>query len=189
MPNLVPTDVHVNTLIGNFGLKYTNKRWIADKVFPIVGVKNKTDVYPTFPISAWMRDEAKASEGLAPTGTFNVDLTPSYRCITYKWATPLTDETVANSDAVLKITMQASEYSLNKIMLARERRVASAVFTAAASTTWTGYTTLTAAAGTQWDNQSSAVPVSDIITGQNTVLENTFGQEANTLVFGLDAWN
>lgn len=188
MPNLVPTDVHVNQLVENFGLKYVNKKWINERVFPIVGVKNKTGLYPSYPISAWMRDEAQPTEGLAPAGSFNIDLTPSFRNVTYKWATPLTDETVANADSVLKITMSAAEYSMNKIMMARERRVAAIVFTAAASTTWTGYTTLTAAAGTQWDNSASATPATDIITGMNTVTDNTFGAEANTLIFGSDAW-
>ena len=188
MPKLVPTDVHVDALVGNIGLKFRNKNYIAAIAAPIVAVKNKTGLYPSLPKSAHFRNEAKATSGMAPTATFDVDLTPSYRNVTYKFAAELPDEVVANADSVLNITSQAAEYSADKISLAREARVASSIFTAAANTTWTGYTTLSAAGGTQWDLTSSSHPVTNIMDGKFTVEDNTQGWEANTFIAGTETW-
>jgi hypothetical protein len=185
MPWTSPVDVHVNTLLTNVGLRWKNPGYIGDSLFPVIPVPNKSDVYAKWGKSAWFRDEARvtAAGTSAPQMGLNVDLTPSYKCLTYKIKSPIPRELASNADAALQLEARTTELLTDKISLAREMRIATALTT---YTNWTNYSTLS---GTnRWSDYTYSVPVTNIDTAIGAVEDSTAGLRANVMVMGVHVW-
>lgn len=191
MAQMSVADVHTNELIGDIAVATKNTRYIAGEIAPIVNVVNESNKYMVVEAGAWLRDEAtiKAEGQGAAWGSFTIG-SDTYDCEEYAYKTPLSMRVKRNADPLLMLEAQTAEFAMDKVLLARERRVAGKFFTAAANTTWTNSTTLTNAAGTQWDQyeSSDSTPVSDIDTAMGAVEDETAGLPANTLIFGTISW-
>jgi len=180
MPRPTQNDVHVNGPLSNISIAYRNESWIADQVFPIVPVENRSDVYFKFGKSAWFRDEAqKRSPGTrAQRGEYDLD-TASYMCLNYALAHPVPDEVRDNADNPLEPSVTAVEYVTNGLYLGMEIRVANLVMGA---TNWAYSSCPT----TQWTDDASD-PEKDIDNAINGIV-STIGRMPNTMVMSWDVW-
>jgi len=174
------SDVHVNRPLSNISVAYSNAKYLAEEVFPTVRVESKSDHYFTFGKSAWFRDEAayRAPGTRASRGEYDIS-TASYVCFPYAYATPLPDEVRANADNPLTPGVTAVKHVTDKLLLAREIRVATIVTTAG---NWAYSTSPT----TQWTSDTSE-PEADIDNAINGIVSET-GNFPNIAVMSWDVW-
>lgn len=173
-------DVHINRPLSNISVAYKNSEYIADQVFPVVPVESKSDHYFTFGKGAWFRNEAafRAPGTRASRGEYDIS-TASYVCLPYALATPVPDEVRMNADNPLTPGVTAVEYVTDKLMLAREIRVATMVTT---STNWA----YSASPTTQWSSAASE-PETDIDNAVNGVVSQ-IGRMPNVMALSWDVW-
>ncbi len=66
------SQLHADQLLSNVAVKYENKRFIHDKVFPIVPVKKTSDIYRTYNRSWVVPETNRAVGGLAREHQFEI---------------------------------------------------------------------------------------------------------------------
>lgn len=176
--------VHVDQILSNISIKYSNDMYIADQVFPFVPVAKQSDKYYIFTKADMFRNTArKRAPGTASEGeSFGIS-TDSYFCEEVAQHTLLEDEVRDNADSVLGIETAKANFVTDKIMLEMEARIESMLMT---GTNWgSNYTTLS---GTnQWSDLTNSNPISDLETGIDTIEDNT-GKKVNTIVIANDVW-
>lgn len=173
--------VHVNVPLTNISVAYiqSEDNFIANKVFPIVPVDKKSDVYYIYTKADWFRDEAQMRKGGTQSAGSGYGLsTTSYECIPYAIHKDIDDQTRANTDSILNPDRDATTFVTQRLLLKQEIQWVSDYFT---TSIWGTDKTVT----TQWDNYTSSTPLEDVDDGISTILSNT-GFRANTLVIG---WN
>lgn len=180
MPNPTVTDVHVESALSNVSIAYQNEEYIADRVFPMVGVSKKSDYYFIFGRQAWFREHTQVR---APgTRAARVDYqvtTASYNCINYAHAIGVPDEVRKNADEPLRPSIEAVEFIADALDRSREKRVADIVMN---SSNWA----YSASPTTQWSSDTSE-PIDDIETAiQNVVLQ--IGRLPNTMVMSYEVF-
>ena len=162
-----PDGLHVNQLLTNVSIGYRNPSYIADQVFPVVPVKNRSDIVPKYDRSHWFRSDAKmrAPGTKSERGNFTVDITDTYYCGRYSWAAEVDEDSRANTDEPFDLERDATELATDKILLLREAALAAAAFT---TTKWANDD---AGGGdfTQWSNYGSSDPLVDFTTYQDEV--------------------
>lgn len=173
-------DRHVDSAMSNISIRFHNDEYIADRVFPVVSVQKKSDVYFVFDRASWFRDliGPRAPGTRARRVDYSIT-TASYRALPYALAKAVTDEERENSDAALQPDIEATEYVTDKLLLALEIRVADLVST---STNWASASNLTS--GTQWSSDSST-PTANIITLKKAVRQR-IGRYPNVAVLGAE---
>lgn len=171
-------DVHVDTAMSNISIMFHNDEYIADRVFPVVNVQEKSNVYFVFDPASWFRNDIgpRAPGTRARRVDFTIS-TASYSCLPYALGKSVTDEERANADAALQPDIEATKYVTDKLLLGLEIRVANLVST---STNWASSSNLTS--GTQWTSDSST-PTANIIT-LKTAVRQKIGRYPNTAVMG-----
>lgn len=187
MARITPEHVHTNKVLTNVANLFKNRDYIGDLASTICPVGNKTDLYPEWGAGAWFRDEARpvAPGKLAPIISLTLSTT-SFHCVTIKARTPLEAEVRANADSELGYEARLTELVTDSIQRYRERVIGGKIFTAAAATTWTNYTTL--AGDNQWSNATASDPLSDLVTAQGAIEDQTGGMEGNTFIVGTEVW-
>ena len=125
--------------LANVSIAYRNQSYIGDSVFPIIdGVSPKAKV-ARYLKGAWFRDEAgiRGPGSRAPRGGYPVDYL-SIATKEYAYAKEVTKEdrqfASAQGAPPLKPEQDAIEFATDKIDLAKERRIASAILAG----TWAG---------------------------------------------------
>jgi hypothetical protein len=174
------SDVHIEGPPSNISIAYRNETYIADQVFPVVTVENKTDHYFIFTKGAWFRDDV----GVRAPGTRakRVDYaieTASYLAINYAIAKAVPDEVRNNADVPLRPDVEATEFVTDALLRAMEIRVA------ALTTSTTGWTQA-ASPTTQWDSDTSD-PWGDIDTCISGIVKNC-GRLPNVAVMSWGVW-
>lgn len=175
-----PKDVHVNSALSNISVKYRNPGYIADKVFPVVKVNKRSDVYYVY-----NREDSFTvpDTKLAPSGFANeIDWGLSqdnYSVRDYALADFVDDTTVANADNPIRPLVDTTENLTDLMWLNYEKRVADIAFSAAT------YDANHKAnlAGSEWDSLTGD-PIKDIEEG----MLKTQPVTPNTLVLGFRAW-
>ena len=177
------SDVHVDQILSNISIKYKNRLYIGEKIFPLVRSEKQSDKYYLFPLSEWFRDEAKkrapgsASEG----GGFPLS-DDTFFCEERSFHTQLEDEVLKNADSVLRIEANKTDFVTEKILIRLERVVADMCFTAG---NWSNSVTLS---GTnQWSDYDNSDPIANLETGIDAV-EDATGMPVNTIVIGKSVW-
>ena len=183
MPQPTTSQVHVNRPLTNIMIAYSQSadNFVADKVFPVIPVDKKSDIYLLYTKHDWMRDDAKQREPGAPASEsgFNIDSTNTYTCKRWDIARAIPDELRANSDAPIDMDRDSAEWATQQLLIRRE-------------VAWTAINFVTSVWGTTatpstlWDDSLSD-PLSDVDTAIKTILQNT-GLSANTAVVGYDVW-
>lgn len=187
MGNPTLSDVHVDRALTNISIAHiqdTEKNFIANKVFPIVPVTNRSDKYFIFSQADFFRNEAKLRAPGAETAGGGYRLsTDNYSCDVIGYHADLDDQTRANADQPLQLEKSHTVYVTQQILLKREVDWVSHFFTTGL---WTGSTTGTDLVGTvdftQWDNIVST-PIEDITSEADSISQKT-GYRPNTLVLG-----
>lgn len=178
--NPTGSDVHIDRALSQIAIAYMNTRFIADQVFPNVDVDHQSDYYYIWDKGSFLRNsvEKRTPGDTYPEGRIKISNT-NYYCPIFHLAYPINDEDVKNQDDVIELEQTGSEWLQNQFLLNTEIEVATVAF---ADSTWdsdlTGGTDFT-----QWDDYDNSNPVADIDTYKQTIEQST-GQEANTLVMG-----
>jgi hypothetical protein len=182
------SDVHVNAPLTNISVAFLQNpnNFIAAKVFPIVGVDKRSDVYYQFDRGYFNRNQAqKRAPNTASAGADYALTTDSYLADVWAVHKDIADQIRANTDAVLNPDVEATEFVAHQLLIQREKAFADGFMT---TSVWgkdvTGVVS-NPSSGTQtvqWDNGSSD-PVRDIRTAKREVQEKT-GFRPNTLTLG-----
>lgn len=136
MPQPTPSSVHVDAIMTNVSIRYSNSLYIWSRVFPSVPVVKQSDKYFIFRKGPWFRDEAgvRGPGAPAPRGGYIV-ANDNYFAENYAFAVPIPDETRDNADAPLRPDINATQFATDKIELRMERLVATSVMKLGV---WTG---------------------------------------------------
>jgi len=179
MPTL--HDVHIEGPLANILIAYRNPNYIADQVLPRVKVTKKSDKYFIFDRDSWFRDElAERGPGDEAKEADYGLTTGSYMCVTRALAKVVPDEVRNNADSPLRPDIEASEFVMDKLLLARERRVAAK--TTGGSGTWV----YSATPATQWSSDTSN-PLGDIDTAIDGVV-SVIGRFPTVMVMSWQVW-
>ncbi len=183
MPLLTPSAVHVDQPLTNLTLAYaqSQENFIADKVFPTVGVSKQSDKYYIYDRANMNRtgDVAK----LAPRTEVNrigmTLSTSSYFADVYGLGMDFDEQTLANEDAALDIRSAGAETLAMRLMIHREEQFASNFFVAGQ---WGTDNTLTG--NDQWSDYTNSDPIDAVTLARRTVQLNSGGFKPNTMVVG-----
>jgi hypothetical protein len=180
MPGPTVRDVHIDRALTGMSIGYRNQNYIAEQVFPRIPVQKKSDLYFVFPREAWFLDQVQVRAPGARAANADYALTTaSYVALTYAISKVIPDEVRANADAPLQPDVEATEFTMDSLMRAQERRVAAIV---TASAKWGSSACPTVA----WSTDTSD-PLGDIETGVNAVIQST-GFMPNTAVMSWSVW-
>lgn len=188
MPLLTPSAVHVDQPLTNLTLAYaqSQENFIADKVFPTVGVSKQSDKY-------YIYDRANMNrtgdvEKLAPRTEVNrIGMTisnSSYFADVYGLGMDFDEQTLANEDAALEIRSAGAETLAMRLMIHREEQFATSFFS---DNIWgTNYDGAGATAGTNflyWDD-AAAKPIQNVTDLRRVMQLKSGGFKPNTMVVG-----
>ena len=132
MPLLTPSSVHLDQPLTNLTIAYAqaDTNFIADKVFPIVGVQKQSDKYYIYD-----RDNMNRTgdvKKLAPRTEVNrigMSLsTSSYFADVFGLGMDFDQQTLANEDAALDIRSAGAQTLATRLMIHREEQFASTFF-------------------------------------------------------------
>ena len=185
MPGQQPTlnQVHVDAILTQISVAYiqNQEHFISTKVFPIVPVDKKSDLYYVYTKNDWFRDEAerRAPATESAGSGYNIG-TDNYNCDVYAIHKDVDNQVLANTDVPLNPFRDATEFVTQKMLLRQEIQWTADYFTAGV---WDTDVTLT----DSWDDYASSDPIDDVEEGKETILGTT-GHMPNTLVLGYQVW-
>lgn len=176
-------DVHVDAVLTNISVMYVNDMYIGAQVFPRVQVDKESGSYFIFNRGAFMRDEAlpRAPGTQAATVGYNLT-TGSYEVVEWAAEHPVDDRIRRNADSPLDPDRDGAILVADKIDMALEQKVQSAIETTA---NWT--TTATLSGTSQWSDYPNSDPMTDIKTARLTVLKQ-IARKANTGVMSIEVF-
>jgi hypothetical protein len=155
-----PSDVHSNTFLSNLSIQYANDMYIGERVAPVVAVPFKSDDY--FKYSKRDRlaipDDMIGSRSDANEVDENRE-TASYSCKDRALKGFVSADTIENQDSAFDEMMDLVESVNDGLGLAREKRVATLITTAA---NYDSNNTATLAGADQFDSAGGGDPVKKI---------------------------
>lgn len=170
---------HVDQLLSNVAVRYSNTRFIHDKVFPMVPVKKQSDLYRTYNRSWSIPETARAVGGLSREHQFEIG-TSSYSLAKHALKSYVPDTAAENYD-ITDLRSDTTIELTEKIMMRKESDCA-ALFT---TTSWSLGVSL--AAGDTWVT-GTALPINLFDTAAATVVGNS-GVMPNFAIIPLDSYN
>ena len=185
--------VHVDRLLTNVSVAYMQQTedFIADKVFPVVPVAHKSDIYQTYDKGDWFRDEAKPRIGAVESvgSGYNVDQ-ETYNAIPYALHKDIDDYTRDNADDNFDLEKEATEFVTQRLLLNREKRWADKFFKPGV---WG--TDISGVAANP--NASQVIKLSDYATSDpfgvfeagRQAIRSATGYKANVLVLGAGVYS
>lgn len=187
MAEVTTRDVHIDALLTNVSLGYSNQNYIADTIAPLVPVQKQSDLIPAYEQSHWFRNHAALRAPGTPSqrGGFTLSNT-SYVCRNYAWGFDLPDEVRANTDSPYNMDRDATLYVTDKLQMQREANFATNYFTTGV---WTGDKTGAATGGdfVWFSDYANSNPITTLTTYIDEV-EARIGREPNKLVLGKQVW-
>ena len=184
MPQPTLSDVHVDRALTDLSVRYSQSAdmFIADRVFPTVRVRNRSDVYYVYDRSYWFRSDAELrGPGAESAGSGWQVTTDSFSCNVYAIHKDIDDQTRANADSPLQLDRDATEFVTQHLLQRREQAWVSTYFT-------TGVWATDVTPANKWSDYVSGDPIGDLRTGVITMAKNT-ARKPNTLVMGAEVWN
>jgi len=184
-----PGQVHVDRLLSNLSIAFIQglDQFIANKIYPVVPVEKRSDLFRVYPKDDWFRDEAKkrAPGTESAGGGYDVS-TDSYFCETYAFHKDIDDQTRDNSDADLNLDRDTTQFVTTKMLLKREKVWVTKNFQPGVwGTTTTGVAAAPGAGQVlRWDDANSD-PRANVKAARRQILATT-GYKPNTLVVHYD---
>jgi hypothetical protein len=178
-------DLHVDQLLTNVSIGYSNPAYIADQIFPIVPVDKQSDKYLKYDQSHWFRNEARirAPGTRSERGGWSYS-TDTFFCDRFSYGHEIYDEERGNADAAFSLDNDGALFATDKILMQREVAFASGFFTTSVwGTDKTGGTDFTV-----WSDYAASAPLTDM-TGWIDAIEAKIGREPNRLVLGKQVWS
>ena len=181
MPLLTPSAVHIDQPLSNLTLAYVQEQtnFVADKVFPVVGVQRQSDKY-------YLYDRANMNRSgdvkkLAPRTEVNrigmAISNAAYYADVYGIGMDFDEQTIANEDAMLEVRAAGAQTLINRVLIEREEQFASSFFSAGVWTTDVTPSNL-------WSDYTNSTPISDVTAGRRTMQLKSGGFKPNTMVIG-----
>lgn len=190
MPQPTVADVHVNAALTQVSVAYLQDQsaYIADKVFPMIPVQHKTDVYFVWSKADFFRDEAQLRADATESAGTGVNLTTqTYSANVWALHQDIGPQVRANADPSVDLDVASTQQLMQKLLIRRDRIFMTKYMgTGIWGTTVTGTPGGTPGSSTpaQWDDDANSDPFTDVAVGQTTILQNT-GYMPNKLVL---AW-
>ena len=181
MALLTPSSVHLDAPLSNLTLAYVQEQtnFIADKVFPTVGVQRQSNKFYTYD-----RDNMNRSgdvQKLAPRTEVNrIGMTlsdSSYFADVYGLGMDFDEQTLANEDAMLEIRSAGATTLVNRLLIHREEQFASTFF---AASVWSSQST----PSNLWSDYTNSTPIADVTAARRTMQLKSGGFKPNTMVVG-----
>lgn len=181
MPMLTPSAVHIDQPLTNLTIAYVQDQnaFIADKVFPVVGVERQSDKYYIYD-----RDNMNRTgdvQALAPRTEVNrigMSLsTSSFYADVYGLGMDFDEQTLANEDAALDIRAAGAQTLVNRLLIHREEQFATNFFSAGIWGTDSTPTNL-------WSDYTNSTPIKDVTNARRTMQLKSGGFKPNTMVVG-----
>lgn len=153
--------------------------FIADKVFPTVGVQRQSDKYYIYDRAGMNRtgDVKK----LAPrTEVERIGLAisnDSYFAEVYGLGMDFDEQTLANEDAALEIRAAGAQTLVNRVLIHREEQFASTFFAAGV---WGSQST----PSNLWSDYTNSTPIADVTAARRAMQLKSGGFKPNTMVIG-----
>ncbi len=172
--------LHVDTVLTDLSVKYTNEAMIWPLVLPLVKVAKRSDKYFIYKKedSYRLADDAVIAKGLPNEITWGV-LEDSYSVVDHALGDWVPQEVIDNADNPLSPEADTALFLNLLLDVAEEKRVADVVFNA---NTYPAGNKVALSGTGQWGG-SADDPIGDLMSA----VEGCF-MRANTLVFGAEAW-
>jgi hypothetical protein len=181
MPLLTPSAVHIDQPLSNLTLAYAQEQtnFIADKVFPVVGVQRQSDKY-------YIYDRANMNrtgdvKKLAPRTEVNrigmAISNSAYYTDVYGIGMDFDEQTIANEDAMLEIRSAGAQTLMTRVLIEREQQFAASFFTA-------GIWTTDVTPANLWSDYTNSTPITDVTNGRRVMQLKSGGFKPNTMVIG-----
>lgn len=177
------SQVYIAKSIANVAIGYGNAMYVADQVFPVVTVPERSGKYYIFDRGEWVQDAASVDRQPgtdAPRGGYTVS-NGEFMCKEWAFAHNVPDETVTAADDPIRPFERGIRLCMQRVLLRRERLTAATIF---AASVWGTDKTVDNA----WSDFANCDVQDDIETGKTTILKDT-GFEANTLIMGRQVWD
>lgn len=188
MPQPDIRDAHVDQLLTILSHAYLQDadNYIADKLFPVIGVKKQSARIPKYTKADWFMDDAALrAPGTESAGTgYTVDTTDTYFADNYAVHKDVPDEVRENTDMPFDPDLEATMLVTDKLLLRREVAMAATAFT---TSLWTAQADSNLASA-PWNDYGLSDPINDIETGKDAIHSGT-SREANTLAMGRAVWS
>jgi len=190
MPLLTPSAVHLDQPLTNLTIAYVQDQmnFIADKVFPVVGVDRQSDKYYIYDREDMNRTgDVKKLAPRTEVNRIGMGISnDSYYADVYGLGMDFDEQTLANEDAALDIRSAGAQTLVNRLLIHREEQFASTFFASSVWTTeYTGVANAdndTAAEVTQWSDYTNSTPIVDVTTAKRAAFLASGGFEMNTMV-------
>lgn len=181
MPLLTPSSVHIDQPLSNLTLAYVQEQsnFIADKVFPTVGVQSQSDKYYEYDRANMNRTgDVKKLAPRTEVNRIGMSISnSSYYADVYGLGMDFDEQTLANEDSMLEIRAAGAETLTNRLLIDREERFASTFFNAGVWTTDVTPSNL-------WSDYTNSTPISDVTSGRRSMQLKSGGFKPNTMVVG-----
>jgi hypothetical protein len=181
-----PQDVHVDSLLSFLSIAFFNEpsAYIADRAFPVVGVKKQSDLYLKYDRGNWFRDEAQLrAPGTESEGSGWSTSRDSYFADNYAFHKDIPDELRDNADEDFDIDADATRFVTDKIRMKREKTWATDFFKPGV---WS-YNLTAPANFVVWSDYATSDPLIDIDKARDSIFSTT-AKEANKLIIGRQVW-
>jgi hypothetical protein len=181
MPLLTPSNVHIDQPLSNLTLAYVQEQtnFIADKVFPTVGVQKQSDKYYIYDRANMNR--AGDVQKLAPRTEVNrigqSISNDSYFADVYGLGMDFDEQTLSNEDAMLDIRSAGATTLVNRLLIHREEQFAASFFAA-------GIWGTDATPSNLWSDYTNSTPIRDVTTARRTMQLKSGGFKPNSMVIG-----
>ena len=181
MPLLTPSSVHIDQPLTNLTTAYvqSQENFIADKVFPIVGVDKQSDKYYQYD-RAHMNRTGDVKKLAPRTELERIGMTvsnDSYFADVYGLGMDFDEQTLANEDAALEVRAMGAQTLINRILIDREEKFADTFFAAGV---WGSQST----PSNLWSDYTNATPITDVTVARRTMQLKSGGFKPNTMVVG-----
>lgn len=170
----------VDPVLTNMLVAYmqADDRFIASRLFPSVSIPTQSATFYKFTKKYWFSDNLKKR---APGGEFarNGYSVTTDTVLAALWGLehPIADEVRANNQMPMDLERAGLQWLAQQSLIRKELAFASDFF---ANGVW-GTTDNNSA--TDWDDNTSGHPITDVLTARRTISNNT-GYDANTLAVG-----
>lgn len=185
MPQPTRGTVHVNRPLTNISVAFIQAAtdFIADQVFPQIGVPSKSDSYFTYDKAYWQRSQAqrRAPSTESAGGGYTIG-TDDYNADVFAFHKDIDDQIRENADSPIALDREATIFVTRQLLLQKEVAWASSFFTTSVwDTDLLGVSGAPAGGQFQQFNEAASDPIGVVSTARIAVKRET-GFTPNTLV-------
>ena len=189
MPQPIGIDLHVDALLSTILIAYKNMEdaFVADKIFPEIPVRKRSDLIAEIRKADFFRDQAviRAPGTKVPAVGFGTKKDKTYFCLNFATAILVDSETRDNQDQPFDVDRVATLMLNDRLKLKKEKLFATEFF---AADKWTTDEDFTDASLSQWSQFATSNPVDDI-ERNSLAIESITARIPSDLTIGRAVWS